>query len=347
VTGNIIAHPQKNSMSKSNPTIRDVARQAGVSHQTVSRVINSSEDVSPETRERVEVAIAELDYRPNAIARSMARGRTRTLACISPNLTDFTFASIIEGAEAEARRLGYFLLSSSAHDAESFESLVDELVGHRRVDGLLVMNPYADERYQLIPDDFPVVFVGARSRGESTCSVCLDDEAVAYEATRYLISCGHTRIGMVTGPMAEDCSLDRMVGFQKALEEHNLIFSPELVIEGNWSASSGQAALMQLYANHDLPGALFVQNDRMAMGALRAARDLKIAVPEQLSIIGVDDMPLTQHYDPPLTTMRQDMPRIGLEAARILIRTIEGGQSQHCQLKLPAELVVRWSVKQQ
>lgn len=333
-------------MSKSNPTIRDVARQAGVSHQTVSRVINGSEDVTAETRERVEAAIAALDYRPNAIARSMARGQTRTLACISPNLTDYTFASIIEGAEAEARRLGYFLLSSSARDAESFEGLVDELVGHRRVDGLLVMNPYADERYQLIPENIPLVFVGARSRGESTCSVCLDDEAVAYQATRYLIKCGHTRIGMVTGPMAEDCSMDRMVGFKKALDEAGLPYLPELVIEGDWSASSGHAALMHLAANKDLPGAIFVQNDRMAMGLLRAARERSIAIPEELSIIGVDDMPLTQHYAPPLTTMRQDMPRIGQEAARILIHTIEGNQSQQCQLKLQAELVVRQSVKQ-
>ncbi len=333
-------------MSKSTPTIRDVARQAGVSHQTVSRVINGSEDVTPETRERVEAAIAALGYRPSAIARSMASGQTRTLACISPNLTDYTFASIIEGAEIEARRLGYFLLSSSARDAESFKGLVDELVGHRRVDGLLVMNPYADERYQLIPEGIPSVFVGARSRGENTCSVCLDDEAVAYNATKHLIESGHKRIGMVTGPMAEDCSLDRMVGFQKAIEERGLPFLPELIIEGDWGASSGQAALMQMSANGDLPDAIFVQNDRMAMGVLRAARDLKILVPDELSIIGVDDMPLTQHYDPPLTTMRQDMPRIGLEAARILIHAIEGAQAQSCQLKLPAELVIRQSVKQ-
>ncbi len=332
-------------MSKANPTIRDVARQAGVSHQTVSRVINASEDVTPETRSRVSAAIAELGYRPNAIARSMARGQTHTLACISPNLTDYTFASIIEGAEIEARRLGYFLLSSSARDAESFKELIDELVGHRRVDGLLVMNPYADERYQLVPAAFPAVFVGAHSRGEQVCSVCLDDESVAYNATCYLIESGHRRIGMITGPMAEDCSMDRMVGFQKALEQHQVTFLPELMLEGDWSASSGHAALMQLAGNRDLPTAIFVQNDRMAMGVLRAARDLNLNVPEQLSVISVDDMPLTQHLDPPLTTMRQDMPRIGLEAARILIHTLEGANDQRCQLKLPAELVVRQSVK--
>lgn len=333
-------------MSKSSPTIRDVAKHAGFSHQTVSRVINHSEEVAPETRERVEAAIAELGYLPNAIARSMASGQTHTLACISPNLTDYTFASIIEGAEIEARRWGYFLLSSSARDAESFKSLVDELVGHGRVDGLLVMNPYADQRYQLIPEGFPVAFVGARSRGENICSVCLDDEAVAYRATKYLIECGHRRIGMITGPMAEDCCMDRKVGFQKAMAEHGLPFLPELIIEGDWGASSGQAALVQISANNQLPDAIFVQNDRMAMGVLRAARDLKISVPNQLSIIGIDDMPLTQHYDPPLTTMRQDMPRLGQEAARILIQALAGAQKQECQLKLPAELVVRQSVRQ-
>src|SRR5512139_595267 len=158
-------------MPTSRPTIRDVAREAGVSHQTVSRVINGSEDVLPETRAQVEEVIQRLGYRPSAIARSMARGQTHTLACISPNLTDYTFASVIEGAETEARRDGYFILSSSATDPEAFRALVDELVHHRRVDGLIIINPYSDDRYKHIPQDFPVVFVGARSHGEAISSV--------------------------------------------------------------------------------------------------------------------------------------------------------------------------------
>ena len=330
-------------MAINRPTIRDVARQAGVSHQTVSRVINGSEDVLPETRAVVEAAIEELGYRPSAIARSMARGSTHTFAIISPNLTDYTFASVIEGAEVEARQFNYFVLSSSASDPQAFQGLGDELVGHRRVDGLIVINPYADDRYQYIPKNFPVVFVGARSHDEKVCSISLDDEKVAYEATRHLISLGHKRIGLVTGPMEEDCSQDRLVGFKLALAETGILYDQFLVFEGDWSASSGSDALADFVKKGNLPTAVFAQNDRMAMGVMRAARDANLKVPDQLSVIGVDDMPLSSYFDPPLTTMRQDMPLIGQEAIRKLIDLIQNNTVEQTVLKLPAQLVVRQS----
>ncbi len=330
-------------MQNSHPTLRDVARLAGVSHQTVSRVINGSEDVLPETRANVEAAIKQLGYRPNAIARSMARGQTHTLACISPNLTDYTFASVIEGAETEARQHDYFLLSSSATDPDAFHALVDELVGHRRVDGLIVINPYSDDRFQHIPEKFPVVFVGAQSHEQKISSVCLDDEKVAYEATRHLISLGHTDIALVTGPMEEDCSLDRTEGYRRALQEAGIPFDNSKIIEGDWSATSGQDALLSFVEQGRVPTAVFAQNDRMAMGVLRAARDVNIKVPTQLAVIGVDDMPLSSYFDPPLTTMRQDMPRIGQEATRMLLDIIQKKNTGQREVKLSAELVVRQS----
>ena len=333
-------------MSTSHPTLRDVARLAGVSHQTVSRVINGSEDVLPETRAIVESAIEQMGYRPNAIARSMARGQTHTLACISPNLTDYTFASVIEGAEVEARQHDYFMLSSSASDPQAFRALVDELVGHRRVDGLIVINPYADERFQYIPKDFPLVFVGASAHEKNICSVSLDDEKVAYEATRHLITLGHTKIALVTGPMEEDCSQDRTEGYQRALQEAGIAFDKTMVIEGDWSASSGQNALLSFVEQGRVPSAVFAQNDRMAMGVLRAARDINLKVPSQLAVIGVDDMPLSSYFDPPLTTMRQDMPRIGQEATRMLLDIIKKKSTAMRDLKLPAELVIRWSTSE-
>jgi DNA-binding LacI/PurR family transcriptional regulator len=333
-------------MPKTHPTIRDVARQAGVSHQTVSRVINGSEDVLPKTRALVDVAIAQMGYHPSAIARSMARGQTRTLACISPNLTDYTFASVIEGAEVEARQHDFFMLSSSASDPEAFRALVDELVGHRRVDGLVVINPYSDERFQHIPENFPVVFVGARSHEKEICSVSLDDEKVAYEATSHLISLGHTDIALVTGPMEEDCSQDRTAGYRRALHEAGVPFDESKVIEGDWSASSGQSALLSFVEQGHIPTAVFAQNDRMAMGVLRAARDVNLKVPSQLAVIGVDDMPLSSYFDPPLTTMRQDMPRIGQEATRMLLDIIQKKNPAVCELKLSAQLVVRQSTSE-
>jgi len=333
-------------MSVSRPTLRDVAQKSGVSHQTVSRVINGSEDVLPETRALVEAAIAEMGYRPNAIARSMARGQTHTLACISPNLTDFTFASVIEGAEVEARQHKYFMLSSSASDPEAFRELVDELVGHRRVDGLIVINPYADQRFEYIPKDFPLVFVGASAHEKNICSVSLDDEKVAYEATRHLLDLGHTNIALVTGPMEEDCSQDRTEGYRRALREAGIDFDKTMVVEGDWSATSGQDALLSFIEQGRIPTAVFAQNDRMAMGVMSAAREAGIKVPTQLAVIGVDDMPLSSYFDPPLTTMRQDIPRIGQEATRMLLDMIQKKTTELRDLKLPAELVVRRSTSE-
>lgn len=332
------------SVPRSRATIRDVAAHAGVSHQTVSRVINNSESVSPETRSLVEASIKELGYRPNAIARSMARGRTCTLACISPNLTDFTFASIIEGAETEVRKHQYFLVSSSASTEEEFPLLMDELFTSRRAEGLLVINPYADNRHNLFPPEVPTVFVAARQReGDTVSSVALDDINVAYQATKYLIELGHRQIAMVTGPMVEDCSQDRCNGYQQALKDNSIQPKPNLVITGDWAATSGYLALQKFFKLPSPPTAIFAQNDRMAIGVLRAAREIGIAVPNALSVIGIDDMPLSSYFDPPLTTMRQDLLSIGREAARLLIDTLEKRETSPKHILLQAELIQRQS----
>ncbi|MBC8507662.1 MAG: LacI family DNA-binding transcriptional regulator [Anaerolineales bacterium] len=331
-------------MSRSRVTIRDVAKHAGVSHQTVSRVINNSERVKSETRALVEAAIEELGYRPNAIARSMARGRTCTLACISPNLTDYTFASIIEGAEAEVRKQGYYLVSSSAPTEEEFSRLVEELFTSRRAEGLFVINPYADNRHNLLPPTAPSVFVGARPRRRDTVSsVALDDVSVARQATQHLIELGHRRVAMITGPMVEDCSQDRCSGYEAALEDNSITLNPKLVITGDWAATSGYLALQQLFDFPTPPTAIFAQNDRMAIGVLRAAREMGIAIPEELSVIGVDDMPLSSYFDPPLTTMRQDPLSIGRDAARLLIDTLEKRVTSPQHLLLQAQLIQRQS----
>jgi DNA-binding LacI/PurR family transcriptional regulator len=275
----------------------------------------------------------------------MAQGRSHTLACLAPNLTDYTFASIIEGAEAEARQHGYFLLSSSAPDPVAFAALVEPLVLQRRVDGVLVINPYIDDRYRHLSSEAPVVLVGARSRDPRLRSISLDEQAAARVAVRHLASLGHERIAVIHGPLAEDCSQDRNAGYAAALQAAGLEPDPALVSGGDWSATSGYEAMGRLLRAGARFTALFAQNDRMAVGAIRALREAGRRVPDDVSVIGFDDIPLASYFDPPLTTMRQDMPVIGRLAARLLIQALNQPEAPAEHVNLPAELVVRSSTR--
>ncbi len=330
-------------MPRSRVTIREVAAHAGVSHQTVSRVINHSERVNPETRQRVENAIQELKYSPNAVARSMARGRTYTLACISPNLTDFTYASFIEGAELEARRQGYFLLTASAPNAETFATLVNQLLASRRTEGLLVITPKVEPHHVRIPRYVSAVFIGANPKLDWIASVTLDDENAGYMATEHLIQLNHTHIAHITGPMAEESSQGRMRGYQAALNAAGIPFQRRFIYEGDWSATSGYMAVQDFLEQENAPSAIFAQNDRMAVGAIRALRDAGRHVPKNISVIGFDDMPLASYFDPPLTTILQDTYRMGREAACQLISSIEKPDNPCRQLCVEPKLIVRQS----
>ena len=330
----------------SRPTIKDVAAQAGVSRQTVSRVVNNKGEISDATRARVLAAIEELGYRPNAAARSMVMGRTCTLGCISPSLTDFTFANIIEGAQTEARRLGYFILTGSAPTEADVEPLLEEML-HRQVDGLMVLNPRADGRYRyflpLIDKGMAIVYLNNTPRGEPVSSVRCDDHEGGYRATRHLIDLGHTAIATILGPDNEECALDRFDGYRQALLEVGLGVDPALTGQGNWSATSGYQTTKGLLAASRTFTAIFAQNDQMAVGAIRALREAGRQVPANVSVIGFDDIPLASYFDPPLTTLRQPMEESGQQAARLLVQTIQSPGHPPEQVLIHARLVERAS----
>jgi DNA-binding LacI/PurR family transcriptional regulator len=331
---------------RSRPTIKDVAARAGVSRQTVSRVINNKGEVSDATRARVLAAIEELGYRPNAAARSMVVGRTCTLGCISPSLTDYTFANIIDSAQAEARRLGYFVLAGSARKESEVEPLLEEML-HRQIDGLLVLNPHADRRYQhflpLIEKGMALVYLNNTPRGEAISSVHCDDRDGGYQATRYLVNLGHTAIATILGPSNEECSFDRLDGYRQALADVGLTYVPELTMQGDWSATSGYQATRHLLAAGRPFSAIFAQNDQMAVGAIRALREENRRVPDDVSVVGFDDIPLASYFDPPLTTLRQPMQECGRQAARLLVDTILDPGRTPEQIAIPARLVERAS----
>jgi DNA-binding LacI/PurR family transcriptional regulator len=309
-------------------------------------VINDKPEVTPETRARVLAVIEELGYRPNATARSMVAGHTRTLGCITPNLTDFTFASMIESAQAEARHQGYFFLTGSAPGESDVEPLLEELL-RRGVDGLLVINPYADGRYRyllpLIENGMAVVYLGNSARGEAVSTVRSNERECGQQATRYLLGLGHTAIATITGPGNEECTPDRLEGYSQALNQAGLEFDPALVVAGDWSATSGCRAAQRLLQAGQVFSAIFAQNDLMAVGAARALREAGRHIPDDVSIIGVDDIPLASYFDPPLTTLANPFKSQGRQAARLLIETIQNPDRAPEQILIHSRLVERSS----
>lgn len=334
---------------KTRPTIKDVAARAGVSYQTVSRVINEKGEISDETRMRILAAIDELGYRPNAAARSMVMGRTSTLGAIVPSLTDPTFASIIEGAQAEARHRGFFVLTGSAATEAEVEPLLEEML-RRQVDGLLLLNPCADGRFRhilpLIRKEMAVVYVGNSAHGQAVSTVRCDDRQGGFQATQYLLRLGHTAIATILGLTNEECTRERLAGYRQALEEAGRPLDQALLATGDWSAVSGYEAARQLLASgHEFTG-VFAQNDQMAVGAIRALREAGLCTPQQVSVIGFDDIPLASYFDPPLTTMHQAPDELGRRAAGLLTDTIHHPGRTPEQVLIPPCLVERGSCAQ-
>jgi DNA-binding LacI/PurR family transcriptional regulator len=330
-------------MNKIRPTIRDVANLAGVSHQTVSRVINREGRVNPETRDKVEDAISKLGYIPNVIAKSMARGATKTLACISPNLIDYTYASIIDAAQAEVRQLGYYIISVSVPDEELFSKIIAELVLSGRTDGLLLINPCVHQWKKYLPQAFPVVIAGAYPFEDSVNTASLDEIAAGRMATQHLIENGHRKIAVIAGPADEYSAQARLTGYRDALRNASIPYHSTLIMEGDWSATAGyQAVEMLLSAGAEFT-AIFAQNDRMAVGAIKSLQSHQMNVPEDVSVVGFDDIPLASYFTPSLTTMQQNMDELGKQAARLLIRALEQSEPEFEHIKIPSHIILRSS----
>ncbi len=327
-------------------TIYDVAKRAGVSTATVSKTLSNTPYVSEETRQKVLRAVEELGYRPSAVARSMASGRTHTLACIAPNLTDYTFACMIEGAQTEARKHDYFILTTSSNEGHGVRALVEEMLA-RKVDGLLVLNPHVDGRHRyfepLMKRNMPVLYLSPGVHDPEILSVSCDNEGAGYEGTRYLLALGHRHIATIIGPGNESWTTNRLAGYKRALAEAGIPFEPCLVVRGDWSPESGYRAVKQLLGAGCAFSALFAQNDKMALGAMRALHEAGLTVPQHVSVIGFDDIPMARYFDPPLTTLHQPLHSFGAHAARLLIEKINQPDQPAKQVLLPAQLIKRQS----
>lgn len=337
------------------PTLRDVALRANVSHQTVSRVINGDRRVHAATRERVVNALRELNYVPNAVARSLTSARTHTLGVVTVNVSDYAFGQTVAGAEAEARRRGFYLLVGSVEDAsnEAEEEAYLQILLQRQVEGLILDWPTLAEHggagLSLAAARVPVVLVAATTTLPGIRSVDIDNRRAGYEATAYLIAQGHRAIATITGPLDWGTAKNRLDGHCDALREANLDIDPALIQSSpDWEPASGRTAARRLLETGAGFTAIFVQSDLLAAGVIAELRRRNLRVPEDVSIIGFDDIPIASFLDPPLTTMRQPIRELGALAASIVIDTINqsgpdtsGGSSHRL---LPAELIVRGSV---
>jgi DNA-binding LacI/PurR family transcriptional regulator len=329
------------------PTIRDVAASAGVSHQTVSRVINRAPNVRPETRSRVLETIEELNYVPNPMARGLIANRTHSIGMVTTDVSDHSFAEAVAGAEKEARRLGYYLMVASVEEAA-----VDDggqylrLLVERRIEGLILARAHdaAEHVAQAQETGMPIVTIGPASGSE--ISVDVDNVTAAREGVAHLLAAGHRSIAMIAGPAGWHAVENRIRGYRQACEEWGVQPRDDLVEHASdWSPMSGQAAAARLLARGESFSAIFVHSDLLALGAIRELRAHGLDVPKDVSIVGFDDIDVAAFIDPPLTTVRQPMEAVGALAASLVIgRANERMPPQKKEHLLPGILIARDSV---
>ncbi|MDQ1053018.1 DNA-binding LacI/PurR family transcriptional regulator [Arthrobacter sp. SORGH_AS 212] len=333
--------PVTDSRPRRLPRLEDVAELAGVSHQTVSRVVNNHPSVSPGTRGKVEAAIATLGYRRNTAARSLVTRRSQTIGVLGSELSQYGPANTMLGVERAARDAGYFVSVAALREV-SRDAILDA-VRHfldQSVDGIVVIVPHLETLAALaeLPIGVPVVAVG--SNGNDTVGgVKVDQRRGAELAVEHLIGQGHVRIGHIAGPQDWIDAVARADGWRAALEAAGL--AADLVIEGDWSAGSGYGIGRQLAANPRAT-ALFVGNDQMALGVLRALNEAGIRVPQDVSVVGFDDQPEAGYFCPPLTVVRQDFEELGRRCMDMMLAEL-GGTPGPRTLVVEPELVLRSS----
>jgi DNA-binding LacI/PurR family transcriptional regulator len=330
------------AMRRRAPVMADVARVAGVSHQTVSRVLNDSVHVRAETRERVLRAMRELDYRPNPVARALVTGRSRTLGVVSFDTTLYGPASTLFGIERAAHEEGYFvsIISVRSLDRESVLSAVERLRA-QGVDGILIITPQevAAEAVLHVPPDMPVVAVEA-GPDEAMPVVAVDQFAGAAAATRHLLELGHRTVWHVAGPGDFLEARQRIDGWRAALEAAGADVPP--LVSGDWSPRSGYELGKRLCTVRDVT-AVFAANDQMALGLLRALHEVGRRSPQDISVVGFDDIPEAQYFTPPLTTVRQDFNEMGRQSLLLLLGEMAAHDRSSKRVIVEPELVVRGS----
>ncbi|MEP7363902.1 MAG: LacI family DNA-binding transcriptional regulator [Acidobacteriota bacterium] len=325
-------------------SIKDIARTASVSNSTVSRALRNSPLVNPETGEMIRRIAEQEGYRPSAAARSLVTQRTNTIGVVVTNISDPFVAGVVSGIEdaAEQRGFSVFLANSNAEPAR--EKRVVRSFEERRVDGIIVTSSRVGALHvpMLSQMDVPIVLLNNQHPSEAAYSVMIDNEGGSFAATSYLVQLGHRRIGYIGDFNGHQSDTERLSGYQRAIDSAGLEFDLNLVQRGDGKPEGARIALARLLALADPPTAVFCYNDMSALGAMNAAHAAGLRVPEELSLVGFDDLYISQYLNPPLTTVRQPMAEMGRLATETLLRLLAKEPSTQI-IKVPGELIVRES----
>jgi LacI family transcriptional regulator len=330
-------------------TIEEIAELAEVSRSTVSRVLNNHPSVRPEVRSRVLRVIDEHNYAPGAAARSLASSRTNVLMLLIPRsaaviFSDPFFPLVIQGITEACADHGYFLMLSMVTN-EQEQDFYHRILRAHYVDGIILLSSDIDDPILplLIKDGVPLVLIGRHPYFQDLSWVDVENRDAARQAVAHLIDLGHRRIGTITGPLDMMVGIERRDGYKQALLEAGLPIVPELVVEGKFTQESGHHAMEQLRLLPQPPTGVFAASDATAIGALRALHAAGLRVPDDVAVVGFDDVPLASFAMPPLTTMHQPIQELGAVAVQLLVERLEHPTAPRRQVWLPATLVQRES----
>lgn len=326
-------------------TIKDVAKRAGVSFTTVSHVLNGTRKVSEAARQRVEKAVAELGYVPSAIARALKSNQTRILGVLVPNITNPFFSELTRGIEDCCRQTDYAVFLCNCDDDVQRQSRYLQTLLERRVDGLLLAAAAGEAQalaMNLESANVPAVVVDRMLPGLTADLVRVDNDAGARLAVEHLLSLGHRRIACLSGPPEFEVSRARINGWRAMLARAGVREEPGWLLEGDFTSASGHALGRELISQGQVT-AIFASNDLMAAGVLRAAAELGVAVPQQLSVVGFDGIDLGSYLSPPLTTAGFPIRELGERAAMVLLERINHPEGRTREIVLSPRLVLRQS----
>jgi len=332
-------------------TLKEVAKKAGVSITTASKILNDKPfqiHISEETKKKVLEVAKELNYYPNIFARSLRTKKTGIVGVIVSDITDPYFGGIINGAEKILNENDYYFLLSSAQNSPQREELYLTKLRKSRVDGLLILGGTQrftnNEVEQLVRSGIPIVVVGRSAPHPDICSVTVDNFTGGFLATEHLIKLGHQDIVHITTTEPRVDGEERLNGYKSAMEKHGLK-NKCWIEKGDITAESGYKAMTNTLKKGKRPTAVFAFNDISALGVMRAIRNQGLRIPENIAVVGFDDIPIAAHFDPPLTTMRQPQEEMGIRGAELLIRAIREREkgAERENIGLEAKLITRKS----